>query len=462
MLSGRTTHDLDFVLDGGAIQAGRKVARGLQADFYPLDVERDTGRILLKQAPFGRMLIDFASLRGSDLESDLRMRDFTINAIAIEVRHPDAILDPLGGVRDLLAQELKVCSPRTFEDDPIRILRAARLSNQHTLKIPPVTRQLLRDALPGITDVSPERVRDELFRMLDGEKPWNAIRLMDALGILPIVLPEIHELKGIQQPPPHIHDVFDHSLSVMQKLGELIQSLGLEHEPEEGTNWVMGLVSIRLGRYRVQLSTHLSDRLNPERSPQSLIQMAALYHDAGKSAAQTRDSVGDIHFYGHEGAGEKLVRARAEALRLSQIEIDLLGLIVRHHMRPFGLTNQPGAVSRRSIYKFFRDTNSAGVDVCLVSMADLLAAYGAGIPQDVWISRLDVIRSLLETYWERAAETISPPTLLNGDDLMANFGLSPGPEIGRILAALREAQAAGEIHLREEALVFVSSQITQG
>jgi hypothetical protein len=143
------------------------------------------------------------------------------------------------------------------------------------------------------------------------------------------------------------------------------------------------------------------------------------------------------------GAGEKLVRDE-RGKRLSQI--GSRPGIVRHHMRPFGLTNQPGAVSRRSIYKFFRDTNSAGVDVCLVSMADLLGAYGAGIPQDVWISRLDVMRSLLETYWEHSAETISPPTLLNGDDLMANFGLRPGPEIGRILAALREAQAAGEIH----------------
>jgi tRNA nucleotidyltransferase/poly(A) polymerase len=462
MLSGRTTHDLDFVLDGGAIQAARKVAKGLQADFYPLDVERDTGRILLKQAPYGRMLIDFSSLRGLDLESDQRARDFTINAIAIDVRNPEDILDPLGGARDLLAKELKVCSPRTFEDDPIRILRAARLSNQFMLKILPETRQLLRSALPGMVDVSTERVRDELFRILDGEKPWNAIRLMDALGILPYVLPEIKGLQGVQQPPPHIHDVFDHTLLAMQKLGELIQTLGLEHEPEEGTNWAMGLASVRLGRYRTQLSAHLSARLNPDRSLLSLIYLASLYHDAGKPAAQTQDEAGTIHFYGHEGAGERLIRARAETLRLSQVEIDRLGQIVRHHMRPFGLSTQPGAVSRRAIYKFFRDTNSAGVDVCLASMADLLAAYGPAIPQDVWMGRLDVIRSLLEAYWESTAETISPPILLNGDDLMANFGLKPGPEIGRILAALREAQAAGEIHLRDEALDFARTQLTQG
>jgi tRNA nucleotidyltransferase/poly(A) polymerase len=91
-----------------------------------------------------------------------------------------------------------------------------------------------------LEDVSPERIRDELFRMLDGEKPWNAIRLMDALGILPFVLPEIKKLQGVQQSPPHFNDVFDHSLFVMQKLGELLQTLGLEHEPEEGQTGLWG------------------------------------------------------------------------------------------------------------------------------------------------------------------------------------------------------------------------------
>jgi poly(A) polymerase len=182
--------------------------------------------------------------------------------------------------------------------------------------------------------------------------------------------------------------------------------------------------------------------------------MAALYHDIGKPASLQVEEGGRRRFLGHEQAGAKITSQRADWLRLSRAEIARLQTIIRHHLRPL-LMAQTGALpSRRAIYRFFRDTGAAGVDICLLSLADTLATYGPALAQDIWTLQVDVVRTLLEAWWERPAESVSPPTLLTGNDLIEVFKMKPGPRIGELLATLREAQAMGEIQDREQALVF--------
>ena len=235
--------------------------------------------------------------RGADLESDLRDRDFTINAIAIDLRHPEKLIDPLGGARDLQSRVLRTCAPQALENDPIRILRAIRLSIEFGLRITPETTRLMRQALPGLASVSSERLRDELFRILDGPAPASAIRIMDILGAVPYVFPELPALKGVAQSPPHTFDVWDHTLATVQELGNVLNVLKQEYDPETAANWALGLVSLRLGRFRPQLRDHLGIQLNPERSLASLILLAALFHDISKPQTVQTDKDGSIHFY---------------------------------------------------------------------------------------------------------------------------------------------------------------------
>ncbi len=235
-----------------------------------------------------------------------------------------------------------------------------------------------------------------------------------------------------------------------------------QHDPEKTANWAFGLLSLRLGRYRTNLEQHLSERLNPERSLRALNLLAALFHDAGKPLKRSEGSDREIHFYGHDLQGESMVRNRAEALRLSKLEIDRLAKIIRHHMRPHMLSLSESPLSSRSIYRFFRDTGEAGVDICLFSLADCLARHGAGLPQDEWIRQIDTARILLEAWWERREQKISPPALLNGEDLIKSLQLTPGPMIGKLLRELSEAQAAGEVQTRAEALAFAHRQLNQG
>ncbi len=135
--------------------------------------------------------------------------------------------------------------------------------------------------------------------------------------------------------------------------------------------------------------------------------------------------------------------------------------VVRHHMRLHHMANAGKRPTRRTIYRFFRDCGSAGVDICLLSLADCLATYETTLPPDLWAGYLDVVRRLLQAYWEQKEELVSPPGLVNGHDLIAEFSLKPGPQIGRLLELIREAQATGRVKNREQALKLARSQVSE-
>jgi tRNA nucleotidyltransferase/poly(A) polymerase len=186
-LLGRTVHDLDFAVPADALNTARRLADQIGAAYYPMDSERDIARLVLVLADEGeRYVIDFAAYQGPDLESDLRNRDFTINALAVDVRQPQALLDPLGGLADLLGKRLRACSPASFQADPLRILRAVRQAAALNLKIVPESLALMRQAVARLPDVSVERLRDEFFRIIDGSQPATALRALEMLGVLPL------------------------------------------------------------------------------------------------------------------------------------------------------------------------------------------------------------------------------------------------------------------------------------
>lgn len=458
-LLGKPVHDLDFVLKGDVLHTARKIADKLRAAYFVLDDERFTARLILRHPEGYPQIFDFASLRGPDLESDLRSRDFTINAMAVDVRHPQALLDPLGGAADMRSKLLRACSQTTFSDDPIRILRAIRHAAALDLHIDLHTRNLMKESTSGLGRISPERLRDEVFRILSGPLPAVSIRALEMLGALSPVFPELLSMKGVEQSPPHVLGVWEHSLDAVQRLDGVLNILAPKYDPEKTTNVATAEISLTLGRYRQQFGEHLESSMHPERPLRGLLLMAALFHDVGKPATSSVDENGWIRFFGHEQTGAKIMAARARSMRLSNAERDRIITIVRHHLRPFLLAQTGKPPSRLAIHRFFRDTGQAGVDICLLSLADVMSTYGPSLPAEKWSNHLMVVRSLLEAWWERPEESISPPPLLTGNDLMDVLNIEPGPEIGRILTMIREAQAAGKLQNREEALNLARSVI---
>jgi len=471
-LLSRPIHDLDFVLERNAIKTARHIADALHADFYPLDLERDTGRVIVTGADGTHMLMDFASFRGADpatglgqsLETDLQGRDFTLNAIALKLSD-NSLYDPLGGAMDLKEKRLRACSLSTFTDDPVRILRGIRLAANFGFHILPETRAAMKAAAGSLGKVSPERLRDELFRILDGSQPAACLRALDLLGVLEKILPELSALKGVEQIPPHTQDVWEHTLATVGHLEKDLSALKPEYDPESASDLLHGLLVLRIGRYRRQIGEALMTRLTADRSRRSLLFLAALFHDIAKPQSKKMDEAGQVHFWGHDQQGAEMLTGRARALALGNDEIQWLEVIVRNHMRIHFLTDrlvrEGKPPSRRAIYRFFRDTGPAGVEVCLLALADLRATYEQTLPQETWTAALEVVRTMLEAWYEKKEEKLTPQPLLDGNDLMRELSLQPGKKIGELLEAIREAQAVGEVSTKEQALDLARSRLAE-
>jgi len=281
---------------------------------------------------------------------------------------------------------------------------------------------------------------------------------MEILGVFPYFLPEISALKGVEQSLPHTMDVWDHTLSVIGSLEEILSVMRPEYDAEKINDIFTGLLSIRLGRYRVQLADHFIKPNNAERSSRALLFFAALYHDVSKPETKSVDPLGRIRFFEHELIGARVASDRARILNISNDEIERLNLIIANHMRFHYFTAlmevEKKEPTRKAIYRFFRDTGEAGVDLVLLGLADLRGTRGSTLTVENWTAALDVARIFLENYWEKPEESISPSRLLDGKTLMAEFNLEQGPIIGKLLEAIREAQATGKLATRDEAVMF--------
>ncbi len=463
-LMGRENHDLDFAVPSGAMKLARSIAGQLTGSFFPLDEATDTARIVIVRADGVRDVLDFAGFRGADLEADLRGRDFTINAMALDVRSGEMI-DPLGGEHDLRDGRIRPCSETSFSDDPVRILRAVRQAAAFGFSISLEARQQMKDAAPLLKNVSAERQRDELFKILEGTRPDAAIRALGLLGVLTELLPETLALKGVRQSAPHVHEVWTHTLAVLHHLEGILALLAnSQQEAAYYTDSFDGLLARHLGRFAPQIGDHLKTPLNTDRSVRALLFFAALYHDIAKPQCKTTEAGGRIRFLGHDEKGALTVVKRGIALRLSNDELDRAKLVVFHHMRIHGLSDrkaQGHAPSRKSLYRFFRDTGPAGVELILLALADTRATSEENLTIEQWTACLEVSVSLLEAWYEKAEEIVAPPQLLNGNDLMAELKMRPGRAVGELLELVKEEQAAGQIATREEALDFARNWLAK-
>ena len=453
----RPIHDFDFAVARDAIGAARAAADRLGAPLYVLDAERDTARVVAHDADGARVFLDFAGLRQPVIEADLEKRDFTINAMAVDLARPDALIDPHGGRRDIAARLVRAVTGRSLTDDPIRMLRAARLSASLGFEIEPNTAAQIRASATLIRRTSAERVRDELAQIVGRPGLYRNLPHLNELGLLGEVVPELPALRGEAQSPPHHWDVFEHTLRMLDVLEILLSRVaGIESQAAPrpfvvtAPEFAWSDLDRALGPMHSVLRTHLEKTLSDDRPAWLTLKWAAIFHDAAKPLTRSVDADGRIHNYEHEDAGAEITAGRMRALRFSNVEVERAAAIVRHHMRPHHLDKS--GLTRRATYRFFRDLGEAGVDVLLHALADHLATHGPDLDPARWLRRLELTRTLLDEYFGRREETVNPPALITGDDVMKALGLKPGPQVGRVLDAVREAQAAGEVRTREEAL----------
>jgi poly(A) polymerase len=433
-LLGRRDADVDLAVPAGALALAERLAARLGATAVVLDAERGAARV----AGPGLQL-DLNDFRAPTLAGDLAERDFTVNALAVELETllasgRAAIVDPTGGVADLRARRLRPPGPRVIAADPLRALRAVRLEATHGLRLTPAAARLVRAAAPALPFVSAERVRDELVALLRLAATGRAVRRADALGLLEAILPEIGPMRGVPQPAPHRFDVLEHSLRAV-----------------EACDRVLARAS-SLTPFGDELAAHLAEPVGGGLDRAAVLKLAALLHDVAKP--QTRRRVaGRVRFFQHDLIGAARAREIGQRLKLPERSVAVLERLVRHHLRPMHLA-QAGEVTRRARYRFYRDLGPDTRDLLLLSLVDAAAVTGAS-PLAVW-RRAGLIHDLLGG-WAEAESVAAAPPLLRGQDVMERFDLPPGPAVGHLLARAREAQDLGLVRSREEALAYLDS-----
>ena len=471
LLCGKTPTDLDLAVSGNGFAIARAYADRCGAVFVPLDAERATGRIVTREER--PITIDMAQLRAHDIAADLRRRDFTVNAMALPLqtdlllRIPSsfsALIDPTNGRDDLRLGVLRPCSQDSLRDDPLRILRAARLGASLGLRPVPELAELIGAAAPLFKMVAAERIRDELLLLLASRAaaPW--LRYLDASGVLTLLIPELEPARSCEQPRIHFLPVLAHSLETVAALDWIITDLrrqagdvGAILQPEAQPVAVRSHPTLDAHLpYAEQLSELLDEPRGGVICRSALLKFAALIHDNAKPQTRTLHPDGRVSFHGHQSLGAEVAQQICRRLRMSRQNSAYLVLLVREHMRP-GQLRDSGPMTARAVARLFRDLDTMVPDLLLHELADHLATRGPHLSQDGWRAHLAWVAQLLEMVYAPVPERQFP--LVNGHDLIETLNLMPGPQIGVLLREIAEAQAAGEISSRAEALHLARSRL---
>jgi putative nucleotidyltransferase with HDIG domain len=448
LLLGRPPRDFDLAVPGDAVGVAQRTADRLGAAFVPVGGAWGIARVALRDggSPF---LIDFSRLRGA-IEDDLAERDFTMNAMAVplsSIEASPALIDPFGGQDDLDSRIVRAVRPENLDADPLRLLRAVRFACVLEFAIAPGTAAAIRERAHQAGMPAPERIRDEFLQILRSDQAAAGLRLLDDLWLLDVLLPEITPAKGCEQPPEHYWDVFDHMVETVRVFDLLFTDQPAADVREATLQRLFWEEMGRLRDWRSRYAAEFSDM-----APRSaLLKLAALLHDIGKPHTKSVDPSGRTRFFGHSEVGARLAAGLLQRLRFSSRSVKYVSLLVEEHLRPTQMSSPGQPPTRRAIYRFFRDTGDAGLDVLLLSVADHAAARGPTISWELWQQHIRYVLDVLQT--ATASEgTVRPARLVTGDDLMQALGIGPGKLVGRLLATIEEAQAAGEIQSREEAL----------
>ena len=404
-LLGRESRDVDFAVPQDSLSLGRGLADHLRGHFVPLDRRRGIVRVVCYEGP-ETIYVDLTLLQGRTLAEDLMRRDFTINAIAHRMGGEKAcLIDPHGGREDIARRLIRAVAPSAFADDPLRLLRAVRLAAELEFVIEPQTEALLRQYASLIALSAMERIRYELVKVLRAPRAPHWTRFLVDTGLLAPIAPQLEHYISA-------------AMETFERAHRLITAL------KGGKSGLLRLQALALAPFREDLLEHLSQPTNEERCREDILRITALL--CPLSPDKVKGALGELRFSGYEARCAEKITAHCGEL---------------YHLRG-------GEISRSITYRFFRETGDAGIESLLLALARESEA-----PKRERLAK--GAAQLLAAYFHRYEELIDPLLLLDGHTVMGELDLEPGPKVGELLAALREAQAVGQVQTREEALAFV-------
>lgn len=427
--------DLDLVVEGSPASFLQALSR--RARFEPIVFSRRepvTWRIALDD-----WLIDLSACEPGGLSEELRRRDFTLNALSATLHAPGAAgdsdlawrldhpFDPLGGLADLAARRIRHISLEGLDDDPLRLLRAVRLTTTlERFELDPTTREAIRERAGRITSMAAERILGEMEVILASARAGAGLRMMSDVGLLYPLFPELKPLDGLEQNRWHRYDVLEHSLRCVAE-ADLLQ----QGDPTIGADRPLGIEDAEV------------------------LKWAALLHDTGKATTRSKGADGETHFYGHEAVSAAIGEEVLSRLKVGNRKSQRIVSLVENHLRLTllaSVTPVSDKALRRVVHHMKYDTPL----LCLLAIADRRAGGGPDYKQRM--RQLEQVTArVLEILASDGERVISPTPLLTGNEVMELLGLEPGPRVGSVMRWLTRLQVEEKLTRQEQAITLLKS-----
>jgi len=429
-LLGEISPDKDIIVECDNIKRlAKSMAEKLDAHFVPLDEINNIYRIVL---PNKTDYIDITAPVNGSLKEDILRRDLTLNAIIYNIKNNEFI-DLTGGINDLKNKVIKGISEQNFLDDPLRILRIYRFYSKLGFKIDENLIEITKKYKSIIEQSAKERINLELSKLFEGDFAAEALKIMYQTGFLEEVLPVSKELDKIPPNSHHHLNLLEHSIEVVRQIQNYVNSANDE------------------------VKNHLTNNSLGNATLLGNLKIAGFLHDIGKPQTWTiEEDTGRHRFIKHDDVGSKLVPEILKELKFSKKQIAQIQKLVKFHIYPANIVSMPN-VTEKAYTKFYRKMEGLVIEVIILSMADRLSARGPAITEDIVEKNISSLNNLLNNYLE-IKEDIKPlEKLLDGNEIMEILNIKQSETLGKIIKELKEAQIAGDVSTKEEAIEFVKN-----
>jgi tRNA nucleotidyltransferase/poly(A) polymerase len=433
LLCGRTPIDYDLAVREDPAGFARRLAAGIDGHL----VEFGRHGYTVRRVVTGDYYLDIMPLNGVSIEEDLLRRDFTINALALEVSSGN-LIDPAGGRQDLAAQKVRMVDRHVFRNDPVRLVRAYRMAATLGFTIAADTRAAISRDAGVIRKSAPERIREELFKILELAGSHAQLAGMAHSGLLFSLIPELLPLKAGRPGDKQAGDLFEQPLDAYEHLEKLLSG----RDPKQP-----GPVD----RFLKDLDTARAIDLKWA----VLLQFVAQPPARAKTAAESHLCVA------HTARSAAMARGICRRLRFSRRQTEAVEFLIRHHLEPFVWFSAPrGEIpAKRAFVRLFMTCGDRTPDILLHA----LAVFRARTDQKASAGRrfCEFVTQGIDCYYSTLRPRAATPPPLNGNDLIKEFGLSPSPVFKQVLKAIQEEHLARQNLTREQALELVEKLLNK-
>lgn len=407
-INNEISKDRDITVIENCFEFAQELSKKLSGTLIELDKENQIYRVVLKDK---QNFFDIAQALENDIVKDAKRRDFTINSIYYDLNKKE-LFNPVGGIEDIKNKILKTPQLSNMLDDPLRFLRLYRFCAQTGFSVEDKLCDFVKHNFEKINSIAKERINYEILKMFEGKYIAKTLSKMFDDGTLEMVFPFVKEIKRVPSNSHHHLDLVHHSIETVNQI----------------------------------------------RIDKPILKLAAFYHDIGKPSTWTIEPIGRHRFIGHDLKGAEIVKKELENLKFSNKQTAYISKMVKYHIYPAGLIQCTDANKKKAFARFIRKLGDDTPDIIELSRADRLSAQGVAVSKEMTELALKHLDSLLKYYNEIKSSGADTKVLLDGKKIMEILNIKPSKTVGIILEQLKEAQIAGEVSSKEEAVDFIKNK----